>query len=109
MSDDTQRALAGSLLLERLELRRDIAAIKADLGKKADTLVKFGNMLRSNPQVIEVDDQPMPPEYAQRAQKFSSLEVDPKRIGDIVDELRKKADRLGAVELEIKGMGYSVD
>ena len=42
MSDDTQRALAGSLLLERLELRRDIAALKADLIKRAETIVKFG-------------------------------------------------------------------
>jgi hypothetical protein len=109
VADDTQRALAGSLLLERVELRRDIAAVKTDLGKKADTLVKFGNMLRSNPLVIEVDEQPMPADYAQRSQKFSSQEVDPKRIADLIDELRKKTDRLSAVEQEIKGMGYSVD
>jgi hypothetical protein len=109
VSDDSQRTLAGSLLLERLELRRDIAAIKADLGKRADILVKFGNMLRSNPQVIEIDEQSLPAEYAQRAQKFNSEDLDSKRIAALVDELRKKTDRLGVAEQEIRGMGYLLD
>lgn len=109
MSDDSERVRAGSLLLERLELRRDIASIKADLAKKAEILVKFGNQLRSNPQVVEIDEQSPSPEFAQRAQKFNSEDLDPKRIAVLVDDLRKKVERLGAVEQEIKSMGYPVE
>jgi hypothetical protein len=108
VSDD-KRALAGSLLLERLELKRDIAALKADLLKRAEVIVKFGSQLRANPQVIAIDDQALPPDYAQRAQNFNSDELDVKRVADLVDELRKKTDRLGAAELEIRALGYPVE
>ena len=107
MSKDEQRAVAANLLLERVELKRDIALLKAELSKRADAIIKLGNLLRSNPQVVDIDEQPMPPEYVQRAQKFSSEDFDAKRISALVDELRAKADRLIATEQQIKSMGYS--
>ena len=107
MSKDEQRALAANLLLERVELKRDIAALKAELAKRAETVIKFGNLLRSNPQVVDIDEQNMPPDYASRAQKFSSEDLDMKRIAALVGELRANADRLTAVEQQIRGMGYS--
>ena len=107
MSKDEQRALAANLLLERVELKRDIALLKAELAKRADVIIKLGNLLRSSPQVVDIDEQPIPPEYAQRAQKFSSEDFDAKRIAALVDELRTKADRLLATEQQIKSMGYS--
>jgi chorismate mutase len=104
-----QRALAANLLLERVELKRDIALIKADLSKRAEALIKFGGLLRSNPHVVDLDDQPMTPEYVQRAQKFSSEDLDTKRIAALVDELRSKTERLGVAEQQIRGMGYPID
>jgi|SRR5579883_2740138 len=109
MSEDPQRALTGSLLLERLELRRDIAAIKADLGKRAEVIVRLGTQLRSNPQMIEIDEQQLPAEFAQRAQKFNSEDFNAGRLAALVDELRKKSERLNTVEQEIKAMGYSLE
>ena len=70
VSHNAHRALAGGLLLELLELRRDIAVIKADLTRRAEILVKFGNQLRSNPQVIEIDEQVLEPNM-RRAHKSS--------------------------------------
>ena len=55
MSKDDQRAVAANLLLERVELKRDIALLKADLSKSADTIIKLGNLLRSNPQVVDIE------------------------------------------------------
>jgi hypothetical protein len=107
MSRDEQRTLVAHLLLERVELKRDIAQLKADLVKRADAFVKLGNLLRSSPHVINLDDQEMSPDQAARAQKFSSEEFDSKRIATLVKELRIKADRLVAVEQEIRDMGYS--
>jgi hypothetical protein len=109
MANDEQRMQAANLLLERVELKRDIALIKADLSKRAETLIKFGGLLRSNPHVVDLDDQPMTAEYTQRAQKFSSEDMDAKRIAALVDELRTKTERLGAAEQQIKGMGYPID
>jgi hypothetical protein len=109
MANDDQRTLAANLLLERVELKRDIAVIKADLSKRAEALIKFGGLLRSNPHVVELDDQPMSGEYSQRAQKFSSEDLDTKRIATLVDELRTKTERLGAAEQQIRGMGYPID
>jgi hypothetical protein len=107
MSTPDKRSLAANLLLERVELKRDIAHLKADLTKRADVFVKLGNLLRSSPQVVSMDDQQMPPDQAARAQKFSSEDFDSKRIAALVGELRTKGDRLIAVEQEIRGMGYS--
>ena len=107
MSTSDQRTLAANLLLERVELKRDIAHLKADLTKRADAFVKLGNLLRSSPQVVCMDDQEMPPDQAARAQKFSSDDFDSKRMAALIDELRRKGDRLIAVEQEIRGMGYS--
>jgi chorismate mutase len=107
MINQEQRTLAAQLLLERVELKRDIAQLKADLVKRAEAFVKLGNLLRSSPHVINLDDQEMPPDQAARAQKFSSEEFDSKRIAVMVQELRTKADRLAVVEQEIRGMGYS--
>ena len=104
-----QRALAANLLLERVELKRDIAQIKADLSKRAEAVVKLGGLLRTNPHVIDIDEQTMQPEYTSRAQKFSSEDLDAKRIGVLVDELRTKTERLTATEQQIKGMGYPLD
>ena len=108
MSDD-QRAVAAYLLLERVELKRDIAAIKADLAKRAEAIVKLGGLLRSNPHVIEIDEQPLSTEYAQRAQRFSSEDLDSKHLASLVDELRTKSERLNAAEQQIRGMGYPLD
>ena len=107
MSSPDQRTHAANLLLERVELKRDIAQLKADLTKRADAFVKLGNLLRSSPQVVSLDDQELPPDQAARAQKFSSDDFDSKRIAALVGELRTKGDRLIAVEQEIRGMGYS--
>ena len=109
MSQNEQRAIAANLLLERLELKRDIAQIKADLSKRAESVVKLGTLLRSNPQVIDIDDQTLPPDYVQRAQKFSSEDLDPKRLGVLVDELRTKTDKLTTAEQQIRAMGYPLD
>src|SRR3954463_9350314 len=107
MANDEQRILAAHLLLERVELKRDIAHLKVDLTKRADAFVKLGNLLRSSPQVVSIDDQEIPTEQAARAQKFSAEDFDAKRIAALVAELRTKGDRLNAVEQEIRGMGYS--
>ncbi len=109
MSHDEQRMLAANLLLERVEMKRDVAQIKAELTKKAELLIKFGGLLRSNPHVVDIDDQPLPPDYVQRAQKFSSEELDVKRIAALVDELRTKTDKLTAAEQQIRAMGYPLD
>ena len=109
MSHDEKRALAANLLLERVEMKRDIALIKAELAKKAELLIKFGGLLRSNPHVVDIDDQPMTSDYAQRAQKFSSEELDAKRIAALVEELRTKTDKLTAAEQQIRAMGYPLD
>src|SRR6185436_11890379 len=107
MSKDEQRTLAANLLLERVELKRDIAQLKADLTRRADAIVKIGSLLRSNPQVLQIDDQALPGDYAQRAQKFASEDLDIKHIAALVDELRSKTDRLNSAEQQIRGMGYS--
>ena len=107
MSSDEQRTLAAGLLLERVELKRDIAQLKVELTKRADAFVKLGNLLRSSPQVINMDDQGMPPDQASRSQKFASDDFDSKRIATLVGELRTKSDRFVAVEQQIRGMGYS--
>jgi hypothetical protein len=107
MSIPDQRTLAANLLLERVELKRDIAHLKADLTKRADAFIKLGNLLRSSPQVVSMDDQEMSPDQSARAQKFSSDDFDSRRIAAIVGELRTKGDRLIAVEQEIRNMGYS--
>jgi hypothetical protein len=107
MSNDEQRTRAANLLLERVELKRDIAQLKGDLTRRADSVVKLGSLLRSNPQVLQIDDQTLPPDYAQRAQKFASDDLDIKRIAALVEELRTKTDRLNAAEQQIRGMGYS--
>ena len=107
MATADQRTVAANLLLERVELKRDIAQLKADLTKRADAFVKLGNLLRSSPQVVNMDEQEMPADQAARSQKFSSEDFDSKRIAAIVGELRAKGDRLIAVEQEIRGMGYS--
>jgi hypothetical protein len=107
--DDSQRALAANLLLERVELKRDIVAIKAELSKRAEAIVKLGGLLRSNPHVIEIDEQPVSTEYAPRAQKFSSEDLDAKHLAALVDELRTKTERLNAAEQQIRGMGYPLD
>ena len=107
MSHADPRIVAANLLLERVELKRDIAQLKADLMKRADAFVKLGNLLRSSPQVINMDEQEMPAEHGARSQKFSSEDFDSKRIAVLVEELRTKGDRLVAVEQEIRGMGYS--
>lgn len=104
-----QRTLAANLLLERVELKRDIAQIKAELSKRADAIIKFGGLLRSNPHVVDIDEQPMTTEYVQRAQKFSSEDLDPKRIAALVDELRTKSEKLGSTEQQIRAMGYPLD
>ena len=109
MADDPQRALAANLLLERVELKRDIAALKFDLARRAEALVKLGGLLRSNPHVVTIDEQALSPEYAQRAQKFSSEDMDAKRLASLVDELRTKTERLNAAEQQIRGMGYPID
>jgi hypothetical protein len=107
MSNEEQRTLAANLLLERVELKRDIAQLKADLTKRAEAFVKLGNLLRSSPQVINLDEQEMAPDQAARSQKFSSDEFDSKHIASLVHDLRAKGDRLVAVEQQIRGMGYS--
>jgi hypothetical protein len=104
-----QRAFAANLLLERVELKRDIAQIKADLSKRADAIVKLGGLLRTNPHVIDIDEQTMPPDYTSRAQKFSSEDLDAKRISVLVDELRTKTERLTATEKQIRELGYPLD
>jgi hypothetical protein len=107
MSSDEQRALAAHLLLERVELKRDIAHIKAELVKRAEGFAKLGSLLRSSPLVIDLDGQEMSPEHAARAQKFSSKEFDSSEIAALVAELRTKTDRLVVVEQKIREMGYS--
>jgi hypothetical protein len=107
MSTNDQRTVAANLLLERVELKRDIAQLKADLTKRADSFVKLGNLLRSSPQIINMDNQEMSADQAARAQKFASEDFDSQRIAALVAELRTKGDRLVAVEQEIRGMGYS--
>src|SRR4051794_30574864 len=107
MANDEQRILAANLLLERVELKRDIAQLKADLTKRADAFVKLGNLMRSSAQVINMDEQEMPADQAARAQKFASADFDAKQIATLVGELRTKADRLVIVEAEIRGMGYA--
>jgi hypothetical protein len=105
MSNDEQRALAANLLLERVELKRDIALIKADLSKRAEMLIKFGGLLRSNSHVVNLDDQPMSAEYTQRAQKFSSDDLDSKRIAALVDELRTKRRDSERPSSRLRGWG----
>ena len=107
MAKDEQRTLAANLLLERVELKRDIAQLKADLSKRAEVIIKLGNLLRSNAHVVDIDGQNMPPDYAPRAQKFTSEDLDIKRIAALVEELRSKTDRLTATEQQIRSMGYS--
>jgi hypothetical protein len=107
MSNTDPRTVAANLLLERVELKRDIAQLKADLTKRADAFVKLGNLLRASPQNINMDEQEMPAEHAARTQKFSSEDFDSRRIAELVGELRTKGDRLVVVEQEIRGMGYS--
>jgi hypothetical protein len=109
MSKDEQRSLAAHLLLERVELKRDIALIKADLSKRADVMIKLGGLLRSNPHVVNIDEQHMPPEYHQRAQKYNSEDFDAKRLSVLLEELRAKTDRLAAAEHQIREMGYPLD
>ena len=108
MSDE-QRQVAANLLLERVEMKRDIALIKAELSKRAETMIKLGTLLRSNPLVLNLDEQELPPDYAQRAQKFSSEDIDTKRVAALVAELRTKTDRLAAAEQQIRAMGYPLD
>lgn len=109
MSNNEQRMLAANLLLERVELKRDITQIKSDLSKRAEVMVKLGTVLRSNPHVVNLDEQELPADYVQRAQKFSSEDLDTKRIAALVAELRTKTERLAAAEQQIKGMGYPLD
>ena len=70
MSSPDQRTLAANLLLERVELKRDIAHLKADLTKRADVFVKLGNLLRSSPQVVSLDDQELPPDRPHALRSF---------------------------------------
>ncbi len=107
MSKDEERARAANLLLERVELKRDIAALKVDLSKRAEVLIKLGNLLRSNPHVVDIDQQNLPGDYAARAQKFSSEDLDSTRTAALVEELRVKTDKLTAAEQQIRQMGYS--
>ncbi len=109
MSNDDQRMLAANLLLERVEMKRDIAQIKAELSKRAEAMVKLGTVLRSNPAAVSLDEQLLSAEYAQRAQKFSSEDFDVKRVATLVDELRTKSERLAAAEQQIRTMGYPLD
>jgi len=109
MSTDEQRNKVAYLLLERLELKRDIAGIKNDLSRRADAVVKVGGLLRSNPHVIGIDDQNITGDYVQRVQKFNSEDLDPKRIAVLVDELRSKTDQLNTAEKQIKEMGYALE
>ena len=57
MSDDQERAVTANLLLERLELKRDIALIKADLIKRSEVVTKLGGLLRSSPLGIDIGGQ----------------------------------------------------
>jgi len=107
MSKDEERAKAANLLLERVELKRDIAQLKADLAKRADVLIKLGNLLRSNPHVVDIDDQTIQGDYAARAQKFNSEDLDSKRTAVLCDELRAKTEKLTSAEQQIRQMGYS--
>ena len=104
-----QRTLAANLLLERVEMKRDIAQLKLDLSRKAEAMIKFGNLIRSNPHAVCVDEQEMQPDYASRAQKFSSEDFDAKQIASVLAELRAKTDRLTAAEQQIRAMGYPLD
>jgi hypothetical protein len=107
MSGDEQRTALANFLLERVEMKRDIAQIKAELVKRADAITKLGGLLRSSPQSIDIGAQSMSPEFAQRAQKFEVEDLDLKRIAMLVDDLRIKMDRLNAAERQIREMGYS--
>src|SRR5687767_4569316 len=98
MSKDEERTRAANLLLERVELKRDIAVLKADLSKRAEVLIKLGNLLRSNPHVVDIDEQSLQGDYAPRAQKFSSEDLDAKRTAALVEELRAKTEKLTATE-----------
>jgi hypothetical protein len=109
MSHDQQRTALANSLLERVEMKRDIAQIKAELVKRADAITKLGGLLRSSPQLIDIGGQNMSPDFAQRAQKFDVEDLDLKRIAVLVDELRTKTDRLNVAERHIKEMGYSPD
>jgi hypothetical protein len=109
MPDDHERAVTANLLLERLELKRDIASIKADLIKRAEVITKLGGLLRSSPHAVDLGGQHISAEFASRTQKFESEELDLTRVAALVDELRTKTEKLGATERQIKERGYSVD
>jgi hypothetical protein len=109
MSDDHERAVTANLLLERLELKRDIASIKADLIKRAEVITKLGGLLRSSPLAVDIGGQNISAEFAARAQKFEMAELDLTRVAALVDELRTKTEKLGAAERQIKEKGYSLD
>lgn len=109
MSDDQERAFTANLLLERLELKRDIASIKADLIKRAESITKLGGLLRSSPLSVDLGGQDISAEFASRAQKFEAEELNLTRVAALVDELRTKTEKLGAAERQIKERGYSLD
>jgi hypothetical protein len=109
MSDEKERTVTANLLLERLELKRDIALIKADLIKRSDVITKLGALLRSSPQAVDIGGQSISSEYAQRTQRFEMDDLDLNRIASQVDELRTKSERLSNTERQIKERGYSLD
>ena len=59
-----ERAVTANLLLERLELKRDIALIKADLIKRSEVVTKLGGLLRSSPIGIDIGGQNISAEQA---------------------------------------------
>jgi len=109
MSDDHDRAFTANLLLERLELKRDIASIKADLIKRAEVITKLGGLLRSSPLAVDIGGQHISTEFASRAQKFEAEDLDLNRVAALVDELRTKTEKLGGAERQIRDRGYSLD
>ena len=107
MPDDHERAVTANLLLERLELKRDIAFIKADLIKRAEVMTKLGGLLRSSPHAVDLGGQNISAEFASRAQKFETAELDLTRVATLVDELRTKTEKLSAAERQIKETAHA--
>jgi hypothetical protein len=109
MTDAEQQKVIKDLLSERDELKKGIAALQADLTKRAASFEQISRRLLGDPSTVLIEADSVclrrRNEHVQD-QRFPIEHFDLARLSGFTDQLRSAENRLREITTQLKSMGH---
>jgi hypothetical protein len=108
MSAEQEDQAQAAVLLNFAKTKKRLAVLEEEARTIGRELSSLGSALERSPEFVSFDGQGMGANYHVKRQDFKAASLDPKRIANLADDIRKTLDEKRHLEDKVKQLGLDV-